>query len=97
MLAIIAQRGECTAGQLGEPFDIAQPTASKHLRVLERAGLLDRRVDGRVHRFRLHTAPLREAQEWIARHRDFWDATLDRLGDMLDELDNGEGGEVEDA
>ena len=65
--------------------------------MLERAGLLDRRVDGRVHRFRLQTGPLREAQEWIARHRDFWNDTLDRLGDALDELECGERGEAKDA
>lgn len=83
MLALVARRGECAAGELGSPFDIAQPTASKHLRVLEAAGLLSRRVDGRVHRFRLVPAPLDEAGRWIARHRLFWDSTLARLGDVL--------------
>lgn len=83
MLTLVARRGECAAGELGSPFDIAQPTASKHLRVLEQAGLLARRVDGRVHRFRFVPGPLDEAGRWITRHRAFWDGTLARLGDVL--------------
>lgn len=89
MLTLLARRGECTAGELGDPFDIAQPTASRHLAVLERAGLVTRRIDGRVHRFRIDVARLDEARGWIARHREFWEATLDRLGDALDELGHG--------
>ncbi len=83
MLATLAKRGECTAGELGEPFDIAQPTASRHLGVLEGAGLVARRVEGRTHRFRLVTGPLKDAERWMLRHRAFWNATLDRLGDLL--------------
>lgn len=86
MLALVARRGECAAGELGAPFDIAQPTASKHLRVLEEAGLIRRRVDGRAHRFQLDTAPLDDAARWITRHRAFWDRTLARLGDTLIDL-----------
>jgi DNA-binding transcriptional ArsR family regulator len=82
----VARQGECAAGELGAPFDIAQPTASKHLRVLEEAGLVRRRVAGRVHRFRLDPAPLADAAQWIARHRAFWDRTLARLGDTLADL-----------
>ena len=83
MLAMVARRGECAAGELGEPFDIAQPTVSKHLGILERAGLVARRVDGRIHRFRLVPRPLDEAERWIARHRAFWQGTLARLGEVL--------------
>lgn len=86
MLALLAKRGECIAGELAAPFYISQPTASKHLRVLERAGLVARRVDGRVHRFRLRVRPLEEAERWIARHRAFWEGSLHRLGGYLDEL-----------
>jgi DNA-binding transcriptional ArsR family regulator len=86
MLALLTRRGECTAGELGAPFEIAQPTASKHLTVLERAGLVRRRVEGREHRFRLDPVPLDEARDWIARHRHFWEATLDRLGAALDDI-----------
>ena len=86
MLALLSKRGECTAGDLGEPFEIAQPSVSKHIRVLEQAGLVARRVEGRVHRFRLVVTPLEEAQDWIARHRDFWEGTLDSLGELLDSM-----------
>ncbi len=93
MLALVARRGECTAGQLGEPFDIAQPSVSKHLRVLEEAGLIRRRVEGRVHRFRLESGPLDEAERWLSRHRAFWQNTLARLGDTLDHLQRGRDGD----
>ena len=83
MLAMVARRGACTAGELGKPFDITQPTASKHLRVLERAGLLSRQVEGRAHRFRLVSKRFNEAEDWISRHREFWEGTLERLGDLL--------------
>ncbi len=85
MLAMLAQQGECTAGDLGKPFDVAQPTVSKHIRVLEKADLLTRRIDGRVHRFQLSEKPLKEAQTWIANHRDFWKNSLNALGDLLDD------------
>lgn len=83
MLGLLSRRGECTAGELGSPFDIAQPTASKHLAVLERAGLVRRRIDGRQHRFRLEPGPLDEARGWITRHRELWEGSLDRLGEVL--------------
>ena len=86
MLMMLAKRGRMTAGELGEPFGIAQPTASKHLRVLEQAGLLSRHVNGRTHRFRLDLKRLEEAEHWISRHRDFWEGTLDRLGEVLKEM-----------
>jgi DNA-binding transcriptional ArsR family regulator len=92
MLSLVARRGECTAGELGGGFAIAQPTASRHLRVLERAGLLARRVEGRTHRFRLVPAPLGEAERWIGRHQAFWQGTLARLGDVLGALDGGSRG-----
>lgn len=85
MLALLA-RGEATAGELGAPFRISQPAASKHIRVLERAGLVSRRVDGRLHRLRLVPRPLREAEAWIERHRRFWEASLDSLGRTLADL-----------
>lgn len=85
MLALLA-RGETTAGELGAPFDISQPAASRHIRVLERAGLVAREVDGRVHRLRLVPKPLRDAETWIARHRQFWEDSLDSLGRTLEEM-----------
>jgi DNA-binding transcriptional ArsR family regulator len=86
MLTLLADEGERTASELGNPFEVAQPTVSKHIRVLERAGLVSRQVEGRVHRFRLNPTPMLEAQDWIARQRKFWNATLDQLGDFLDKL-----------
>lgn len=83
MLSMLSRRGELTASELGAPFDVSQPTASKHLRVLEHAGFLERRIDGRTHRFRLVDRRMREAESWIGRHRDFWEGTLERLGDLL--------------
>ena len=80
---MLARRGACSAGELGEPFDISQPTASKHLRVLERAGLLSRLVEGRTHRFCLMSKRLDEAEVWISRHREFWEGTLERRGDLM--------------
>lgn len=87
MLSMLAREGTRSATELRAPFDVAQPTISKHLKVLEKAGLVTREVDGRTHRFRLDRRPLDEAQGWIVRHQKFWEGTLDRLGDLL-----GEGG-----
>ncbi len=83
MLALLALKGAQTAGDLGKPFQIAQPTASKHLKVLENAGLVSREIDGRIHRFSLETRQLSVAQDWIETHRTFWDGTLDRLDQFL--------------
>lgn len=85
MLAILAVEGAQTAGDLGRPFNVAQPTASKHLKVLERAGLVSRQVEGRKHRFQLELDPLNEAEGWISRHKAFWEGTLDHLSTFLDD------------
>ncbi len=84
MLGLVARRGSCTAGELGEPFAISQPTTSKHLRVLESAGLVERRVEGRVHRFRLVPKRLTRAERWIVRHRSLWEGALERLEAYLE-------------
>ena len=83
MLAALAA-GDATAGQLGKPFSISQPAASKHIRILEQARLVTRRVDGRLHLFRLEPRTLEQAELWIARHRALWNNVLDSLGDFLD-------------
>jgi DNA-binding transcriptional ArsR family regulator len=78
------------AGELGRQFRSAQPTISKHLKVLEEAGLLRRTVDGRQHRFRLDPAPLHQAEGWLARHQAFWRGAVDQLERMLSrEADDG--------
>jgi DNA-binding transcriptional ArsR family regulator len=83
--AIVARlsRGECSVTNLAQPFDVSLPAISKHLRVLEKAGLLARRREGRVHRCRLVTRPLKDAEEWIARYRQFWEQRLDALAEYL--------------
>lgn len=72
-----------TAGELGRRFSSAQPTISKHLKVLERAGLIERAVEGRVHRFRQIQKPLDHAIRWIDRHRAFWNGAVDQMDEML--------------
>ena len=72
-------RGEATVGELARPFRVSRPAISKHLRVLERAGLVQRERDGRVSRCELDAAPLREADAWVERYRVFWEGRLDSL------------------
>jgi DNA-binding transcriptional ArsR family regulator len=86
--AILARlaSGECSVTELAEPFDMSMPAVSKHLRVLERAGLIAR---GRVAQWRpcrLDAAPLKEVADWAERYRHIWEQRLDRLDDYLQEL-----------
>jgi DNA-binding transcriptional ArsR family regulator len=76
-----------SAGELGERFRSAQPTISRHLKVLERARLIERTVEGRVHRFRLRRQPLREVGDWVARHQRFWTGAVDQLERLLEKAD----------
>lgn len=74
-----------SAGELGRQFSSAQPTISKHLKVLERAGIVERKVEGRVHQFRLRRKGLEQAGRWIARHQAFWEGAVDQLDRLLAE------------
>jgi len=76
-------RGQASVTDLAEPFQMSLPAVSKHLRVLERAGLVARSKEGRVHRLRLVAEPLKDAAEWIARYRAFWECQFDALEDYL--------------
>jgi DNA-binding transcriptional ArsR family regulator len=76
-----------SAGELGRSFRSAQPTISKHLKVLEEARLIERVVEGRTHRFRLRPATLSQAARWIARHEAFWQQAVARLDILLAEED----------
>lgn len=76
---------ESTVTELSAPFEMSLQAVSKHLQVLERAGLVARTVSGRVHRCRLEAAPLREAVTWIERYRRFWDERLGALAEFLTE------------
>jgi DNA-binding transcriptional ArsR family regulator len=86
ILARLAQ-GDATVGELAAPFAMSLPAISKHLRVLEQAGLIARTKDGRVHRLRLVAQPLREAALWIAHYRRFWERQLDALAEYLRDVD----------
>lgn len=72
-------RGDATVGDLARPFAVSRPAISKHLRVLERAGLVRRARDGRVSRCELDASPMRDAAEWVERYRKFWEGQLDQL------------------
>ena len=78
--------GESTVGALAEPFAVSRPAISKHLRVLERAGLVRRTRDGRVSRCRLDAGPLAAAADWLEHYRRLWEQRFDRLDDYLHEL-----------
>lgn len=86
--AILARlaRGEATVSELVAPFDLSQPAISKHLKVLERAGLISRGRDAQTRPCRLEGARLKEATLWMERWRAHWDESFDRLDDLLVEL-----------
>ena len=86
--AILARlaKGEVTVGELSQPFQMSQPAISKHLKVLERAGLVSIGQDAQRRPRRLNAAPLKEAEAWIERHREIWEMHYARLDDLLAEL-----------
>jgi DNA-binding transcriptional ArsR family regulator len=71
--------GDATVTELGEPFAISMPAISRHLKVLEQAGLISRSRSGQWRSSTLEAAPLKEATDWMERYRQFWDASFDRL------------------
>ena len=71
--------GPAMVGDLAKPFDMTRVAVSKHLRVLEKARLISRTIDGRVHRCALRPEPLREVEQWLVEQRVFWTQTLDAL------------------
>lgn len=82
LLTRLAQ-GEATVTELAQPYDASLAAISKHLQVLERAGLLRRRVEGRSHYLSLEASPLLEALTWLAAYREFWDVSLASLAELL--------------
>ena len=86
--AILARlaSGECSVGELAEPFAMSLPAISKHLRVLEHAGLIARRREAQRRPCRIQAAPLKEVAEWAERYRSIWERRLDRLDTYLLEL-----------
>jgi DNA-binding transcriptional ArsR family regulator len=91
--AILARlaSGEASVNELAEPFDMTLPGVSKHLKVLERAGLISRGRVAQSRPCRLEAAPLREAADWVEGYRRFWGGSFDRLEDYLTELQRGGG------
>lgn len=77
------RRGDATISELAAPFEVSFAAVSKHVQVLERAGLLTREVVGREHRLSLVAAPLHEASDWALDYRSFWEARLDTLEAVL--------------
>lgn len=78
--------GEASVTDLAEPFEMTMPAVSKHLRVLEGAGLITRGKERQWRPARLEAGPLREVADWIERYRRFWEESYDRLDEYLDEL-----------
>jgi DNA-binding transcriptional ArsR family regulator len=83
ILVRLGQRGECTVTVLAKPFRISPPAISRHLRVLERARLVERRRIGRTHLIRARSAALKKAQSWLASCAAAWDLQLDALDELL--------------
>lgn len=79
-------KGEATVNELAEPFDISLPAVSKHLKVLERAGLIARSRSAQWRPCRLRAEPLSEASAWIQQYREFWEGSFDRLDEHLREI-----------
>ena len=86
--AILARlaKGEASVTELAEPFEMSLPAVSKHLKVLEHAGLVSRGRERQWRPARLQATPLKEVAEWTDRYRRFWDERYDRLDEYLDEL-----------
>lgn len=86
--AILARltQGEASVNELAEPFALSQPAISKHLKVLERAGLISRTKRAQRRPCRLQAAPLAAAHEWLNHYREFWAENFDRLDDLLAQM-----------
>jgi DNA-binding transcriptional ArsR family regulator len=96
MLARLAD-GEATVTELAEPFPISMPAISRHLKVLERAGLISRSRAGQWRSSSLQAAPLKEAADWMDRYRQFWDVNLDRLDAHLQRVMRERSGQSSDT
>ena len=86
--AILARlaSGEASVAELARPFAMSQPAISKHLKVLEGAGLISRSRDAQRRPCRLSARPLADANEWLERYRRYWEASFERLADVLEEM-----------
>ncbi|HUK40840.1 MAG TPA: metalloregulator ArsR/SmtB family transcription factor [Candidatus Acidoferrales bacterium] len=89
ILAHLARGDNCVT-RLARPYAMSLPAISKHLRVLEKAGLLRRRRYGRIHQIGLEAEPLKKAAQWVEEYRKFWEGSLDRLADYLEKTSRKE-------
>ena len=89
--AILARlaSGEATVTELAEPFDMSLPAVTKHLKVLEKAGLIERGREAQWRPCRLEAAAFKDATDWLERYREYWDTSLDRLDTHLREIQKG--------
>jgi len=96
--AILARlaSGEATVNELAQPFDISLPAVSRHLKVLEGAGLISRSREAQARPCKLEPEALQRAYSWIDHYRRFWDASFDRMADYLAELQAAERQETQD-
>jgi len=83
ILAHLARGDRCVT-DLARPYSMSLPAVSKHLRILEKAGLIRRRRYGRVHQLKLEAKPMKQAAQWVEEYRKFWEGSLDRLADYLE-------------
>lgn len=81
-------KGDATVAELAAPFAVSQPAISQHLKVLEQAGLISRHRRATMRLSHLEAEPLREATVWLARYRDYWDESYDRLDALLADMQN---------
>ena len=89
ILARLAE-GEAQVTELAEPFGMSLPAVSKHLKVLEKAKLITRHIDGRIHRFHVNPEPLQQARSWIEHYQQFWTEQLAALGNYLEHANTKE-------
>ncbi len=91
--AILARlaKGGASVSELAEPFDMSLPAVSKHLKVLERAGLISRGRDAQRRPSRLEASRLAEATEWLGGYRRFWEDSFEQLDELLEELQDDKG------
>jgi DNA-binding transcriptional ArsR family regulator len=89
--AILARlmQGDATVGELAAPFKVSQPAISRHLKVLEQAGLISRRRRATARLSHLEAEPLREATAWLAQYQEYWDETYEQLDELLAALQEG--------
>jgi DNA-binding transcriptional ArsR family regulator len=87
MLARLGELGDQSVAPLARPLSESPAQITKHLAILERAGLISRRIEGREHRVHLEPGGMRPALDWVGRHREFWGASVDRLERFLDSFD----------